>query len=76
MIISSIIALGQAMHLNVIAEGQAMHLNVIAEGVENKLQAETLMDNGCELAQGFLYGKPMSADMVETWVLRNKATLQ
>lgn len=57
---------------SIIALGQAMHLNVIAEGVESKIQAETLMDEGCEQAQGFLYGRPMSAGAAEQWLINNK----
>lgn len=35
-------------------------LTTIAEGVETELQADILRDLGCEIYQGYLYGKPMS----------------
>ena len=39
---------------------------VIAEGVENEIQKRFLRGLGCEQAQGFLFGKPMSAEaMIE-----------
>ncbi|NKF52486.1 EAL domain-containing protein [Shewanella sp. WXL01] len=46
----------------IIAMGHAMNLKVIAEGVETKQQAEFLIANGCDYAQGYLYSKPKSAD--------------
>ncbi len=37
---------------------------VIAEGVENESQARTLREVGCDLGQGFHFGKPMPAEEV------------
>jgi diguanylate cyclase (GGDEF)-like protein/PAS domain S-box-containing protein len=41
--------------------GRAFGFNVIAEGVETVAQAEQLAADGCEEAQGYLYGRPMPA---------------
>ncbi len=38
----------------------ALHLESVAEGVETVEQAEYLMAHGCQLAQGFLFGRPMT----------------
>jgi diguanylate cyclase (GGDEF)-like protein/PAS domain S-box-containing protein len=52
-----------------IAMAQALGLGLVAEGVENEEQAAFLRDNGCPLAQGFLYGKPVSeADFEARWL--------
>ena len=38
--------------------GQGLGLEVIAEGVETTQQAERLLELGCRLAQGYLFGRP------------------
>jgi diguanylate cyclase (GGDEF)-like protein/PAS domain S-box-containing protein len=43
----------------IIAIAKALKLRLVAEGVENKTQVSFLLGNGCALAQGYLYGKPM-----------------
>ena len=37
-------------------------LRVVAEGVETEAQAAYLRESGCELAQGYLYAKPLSRE--------------
>ena len=37
----------------------------IAEGVETRNQAEILLENGCDYAQGFYYGRPMPLEEFE-----------
>jgi diguanylate cyclase len=48
--------------------GKNLNLQVIAEGIENHLQNEKLMDLGCNLAQGYLFGKPMTAEDFEDYL--------
>jgi len=43
----------------------ALDLQVVAEGVETEAQAEVLVASGCDMAQGWLHGRPMSTPLVE-----------
>ena len=43
-----------------------MNLRVIAEGVETRQQHQLLRQIDCDMAQGFLYAKPMPAAEIET----------
>lgn len=52
----------------IIAMGQSLQLEIIAEGVETKEQESFLQAQHCEQAQGFYYGKPMSAQDVQSWL--------
>ncbi len=41
-----------------------LHLEVVAEGVETQAQADWLKDIGCELAQGYLFSKPVPGESI------------
>ena len=41
---------------------QDIGIDIIAEGVENEIQEEFLLENGCRYAQGFLFSKPIPVD--------------
>jgi EAL domain-containing protein (putative c-di-GMP-specific phosphodiesterase class I) len=41
--------------------GKALGMPVTAEGVETEASAETLRSLGCEQAQGYLFGRPVTA---------------
>lgn len=45
-----------------------MNLVVVAEGVETQEQEDALIKMGCDLAQGFKYGRPMSAENLGTFI--------
>jgi len=45
----------------VVGLGQSLGLVTVAEGVETQEQADMLLRMGCELGQGWLYGKPVPA---------------
>jgi len=52
----------------IISLARSLKLEVVAEGVENVEQAEFLVENGCHVAQGFLYSRPMPAGDVMQWL--------
>jgi EAL domain-containing protein (putative c-di-GMP-specific phosphodiesterase class I) len=43
----------------ILGVGQALSLTVVAEGIENHVQLATLEEFGCQMAQGFLLGRPV-----------------
>lgn len=44
--------------------GHALKLRVVAEGIENSEILEQLKELGCDLAQGYLIGKPLPAEQL------------
>jgi diguanylate cyclase (GGDEF)-like protein len=48
----------------IVAMAQALDAVTIAEGVEHESQAHSLREIGCDMAQGFLYSRPVLADEV------------
>ena len=49
-----------------------MNLEVVAEGVETREQLSRLRELGCDYVQGYLLGKPMPAEGMETLLLQQK----
>jgi EAL domain-containing protein (putative c-di-GMP-specific phosphodiesterase class I) len=47
-----------------VAMGHGLDMRVIAEGVEDAAQEASLLAVGCELAQGYLYGRPMHSEQM------------
>ena len=52
----------------IISIGHVMGFDVISEGVEEHDQLETLKSIGCDFIQGYIWGKPLSAEDVEKLV--------
>jgi len=46
----------------IVALGQAMGLDIVAEGVEDEHQLRVLRDAGCATVHGYLLGRPMPAN--------------
>jgi diguanylate cyclase (GGDEF)-like protein len=55
----------------VIKLAQALGLKVVAEGVETEAQHHILRSLGCDELQGYLFAKPMSAQVLSAWARRN-----
>ena len=49
----------------ILGVGQALSLRVVAEGIEVQSQMTVLEEMGCEMAQGFLMGRPSTAEVIE-----------
>jgi diguanylate cyclase (GGDEF)-like protein/PAS domain S-box-containing protein len=56
-----------AIVLGVIALSKAFELKVVAEGVETKEQFNMLLEMGCDMAQGYVIARPMSAACLAAW---------
>lgn len=50
----------------IIAMAHALGLSVQAEGVETRAQADFLAECGCEFAQGYLFGRALPAEEMES----------
>jgi len=51
--------------------GKALNLEILAEGVEDEEQSALLFELGCHIAQGYYYGRPISASDMERLFLGN-----
>jgi len=49
----------------IITLGHALGLTIVAEGVERPTQTALLREQGCDEAQGWLFGRPLSADAID-----------
>lgn len=50
----------------IIAMAHKLGIRVIAEGIETQEQHQLLLDAGCDYGQGYLFSKPISAEILET----------
>jgi PAS domain S-box-containing protein len=57
---------------SIIGLGQSLGLVTAAEGVETREQAELLQWMGCELGQGWLYGRPAATDKLAEMMLHSQ----
>jgi diguanylate cyclase (GGDEF)-like protein len=49
--------------------GHSLGLKVVAEGIETQQAAADLRAMGCDIAQGYLYAKPMPLADLEAWLI-------
>jgi EAL domain-containing protein (putative c-di-GMP-specific phosphodiesterase class I) len=49
---------------SIIEMGHALGMQVVAEGVEDEQQLDLLRNHGCDVIQGYLTGRPVSAEEI------------
>jgi EAL domain-containing protein (putative c-di-GMP-specific phosphodiesterase class I) len=54
----------------IIAMPHSLDLEVLAEGVEEEAQRKVLLEQRCDHAQGYLFGRPMPEKEFATWLSR------
>jgi predicted signal transduction protein with EAL and GGDEF domain len=52
----------------IVSVGRRLQLTVVAEGVETQEQHLMLMDAGCDVFQGYLYGRAMPEATFRDWL--------
>ncbi len=59
----------RAIVTGIMALAHSLRMKVVAEGVETPAQRDLLIEAGCDYLQGFLYSKPVPAELIETHLL-------
>jgi EAL domain-containing protein (putative c-di-GMP-specific phosphodiesterase class I) len=68
--------MGQASMVRAMIQlAQGLNMTPLAEGVESPQEHEFLRANGCRLAQGFLYSRPVPAEEIPALVTREAGLL-
>ncbi len=57
---------------NVIMMLKELHYVVLAEGIEDLETARMLEEYGCDVAQGYLFSRPLSPDEIPEWLADSK----
>ncbi len=52
-----------------------LHLEVVAEGIETENQLKQLQSLGCQFGQGYLFSKPVIAEIAETLLQKNDSQI-
>lgn len=58
----------------VLTLGQNLRMKIVAEGIETDGQLVILQSMDCDFGQGYLFGKPMGADQVQTYLLKQQSS--
>src|SRR5690606_7294887 len=56
----------------IVAMGKAMGMTVVAEGVETREQFDYLLDLNCDIAQGYLFSKPLPEQEATAYLEQNR----
>jgi len=55
--------------------GHELNMEIVAEGVETQEILDTLKEFGCDIAQGYYISRPVSADALFEWAMKNTQQL-
>ncbi len=66
-------SISSAVLSGIFALARRMGVQIVAEGVEKSEEVEALIAEGCEIGQGFLFSKPLSADSLTERLSREAA---
>ncbi|SIP87679.1 EAL domain-containing protein [Marinobacterium stanieri] len=58
----------------IISMAASLDLRLVAEGVETEQQCQMLLDQQCELMQGFLFCRPLPAEALSDWLEQESET--
>ena len=47
---------------------RSLGLEPLAEGIETDAQRRLLLEHGCEMGQGYLFSRPLPAELVPSYV--------
>ena len=59
-----------------IETGHELGMRIVAEGVETEPQLAFLRENHCDMAQGYLFSKPVPVDELAQWLRRYRCSSQ
>ncbi len=59
----------------IVSVARAFNLHVVAEGIEHESQSDLLIQLGCELAQGYLFARPLPVTEMEGYLAKVDASL-
>ena len=57
-----------------IAMAHSLNLKVVAEGVETEEQLQILCEYNCDMAQGYLFSRPVTADEISAMLIEQRST--
>jgi len=66
---------GKALVRAAMAMARAMSMTVVAEGVETQRQEHFLLQEGCDMMQGYRYARPMPMTDFMAWLEENPRLL-